>query len=227
MIDPKPVLLTLEVAGISTVILAVLCLPLSFWIVRGSSRLRWPVRLVVNLPLVLPPTVLGLCLLLLFSPGFPSGRILSAWGIAPLFRIESLVVGAVVVGIPYMCNPLLGGIESLSPSLAEASAVLGKGRLETFFRVLLPALRSSLLTGVTLAFSHACGEFGVVMMVGGKIPGETVTASLALYDAVEASDFGTAAAYAGVLLAVSCLVFVPTLIVGAKLRPGWAQGERP
>ena len=217
-VDPAPVFLTLRVAAISTALLALVALPLSWWIVRGRSRLRWPVRLLVNLPLVMPPTVLGFALLVLFSPGFAAGRFLSqTCGLDVLFTWKALVLGSVVGGLPFMCNPLMGGVESLPPSLAEASAVLGKGRIETFLRVLVPALRPALASGLTLTFAHACGEFGVVLMVGGKIPGETVTASLALYDAVELSDYPLGAAYAGVLFCLSCLVLAPTLSVGRRL----------
>jgi molybdate transport system permease protein len=220
-VEISPILLTVRVAGLSTLLLVVLGLPLSWWIARGRGRLRWVARLAVNLPLVMPPTVLGFAILAILSPGFASGRFLSDHlGLDILFTWKALVAGSVIGGLPYMCNPLLGGIESLSPSLREASAVLGKGRLETFLRVLVPALRPALVSGIVLAFAHACGEFGVVLMVGGKIPGETTTAALALYDAVETSDYPTGAAYAGILLGLSCLVLVPALRVGRSIAGG-------
>ena len=217
-LDLAPILLTAKVALLSTAILALVGLPLSWWICRGRARIRWVVRLLVNLPLVMPPTVLGFLLLVMFSEGTATGHFLShSLGLDLLFTWKALVVGSVIGGLPYMCNPLMGGIESLPPSLTEAASVLGKGPVETFLRVIVPALRPVLVSGTTLAFAHACGEFGVVLMVGGKIPGETTTASLALYDAVEISDFGTGAAYAAVLLCLSCLVLVPALRVGRSL----------
>lgn len=214
-LDLSPIVLTLRVAALSTALLVVVALPLSWWIVQGRSRLRWGARLLVNLPLVMPPTVLGFLLLALFSPATAAGRFLTGTlGLEVLFTWKALVVGSVVGGLPYMCNPLIGGIESLPRTIGEASAVLGKGPLETFLRVLLPAFRPALLAGITLTFAHACGEFGVVLMVGGKIPGATTTAALALYDAVELSDHRTAAGYALVLLALGSLVLVPAVRAG-------------
>lgn len=223
-VELSPVLLTLRVAFLSTLALAVLALPFSWWIARGRSRLRWPARLLVNIPLVMPPTVLGFALLVAFSPGFAPGRFLSqTLGLEVLFTWKALILGSIVGGVPYLCNPLIGGFESLPASLWEAASVLGKGRVATFVRVILPALRPSLVSGLTLCFAHACGEFGVVMMIGGKIPGETVTASLALYDAVELSDYATGGAYAAILFGLSCLVLLPSLRVARGLAKAGAR----
>lgn len=205
--DPQPLWLTLKVAVLSTAILLVLSLPLSFWLARRRSMLRDVVRILCNMPLVLPPTVVGFCLLLLFSPGLPTGQFLSNHlGLEVLFTAKALVIGSIVGGIPFMVGPLAAGIEALPPSLAEASWVLGKSRVQTFLRVLLPALRPAILAGTVTTFAHACGEFGVVLMVGGKIPGVTQTASIALYDAVESMDFVLAAKYAGALALLSITV---------------------
>lgn len=205
--DWQPLLLTLQVAFTSTAILLVLCLPLSFWLARKRSLLREVVRVLCNMPLVLPPTVVGFVLLLVFSPGLPTGQFLSSHlGLEVLFTTKALVIGSVVGGIPFMVGPLAAGVESLPPSLAEASWVLGKSRAQTFLRVLLPALRPAILAGTVTTFAHACGEFGVVLMVGGKIPGVTQTASIALYDAVESMDFLLASKYAGALALLSITV---------------------
>lgn len=205
--DLEPLWLTAKIAAGSTAILLILCLPLAFWIGKGRSALRTLVRTSCNLPLVLPPTVLGFALLLVFSPAFGPGQFLSdRLHLEILFTAKALLIGSVVGGLPFMLGPLVSGVEGLSPSLAEASWVLGKGRLETGFRVLLPALKPSILAGVVTTFAHACGEFGVVLMVGGKIPGVTRTASIALYDAVEAMDFALAAKYAVTLAVLSMAV---------------------
>ncbi len=219
--DSQPLWLTLKVASLSTAILLVLSLPLSFWLARRRSLLRELVRILCNLPLVLPPTVVGFCLLLLFSPGLPTGQFLSSrFGIEVLFTAKALVIGSVVGGIPFMVGPLAAGIEALPPSLAEASWVLGKSRAQTLLRVLLPALRPAILAGTVTTFAHACGEFGVVLMVGGKIPGVTQTASIALYDAVESMDFALAAKYAGALalLSVSVLWAVQKQLSSREVR---------
>jgi len=207
MIDLDPLWLTLRVASLSTAILLALCLPLSFWLARRDSWQRTLVRTACNLPLVLPPTVVGFCLLLLFSPGLAPGQFLSIhFGLEVLFTAKALVIGSVVGGVPFMVGPLTAGIESMPSSLAEASWVLGKSRSQTFLRVLLPALRPAILAGTVTTFAHACGEFGVVLMVGGKIPGVTRTASIALYDAVESMDFVLAAKYAAALTLLSVTV---------------------
>jgi molybdate transport system permease protein len=220
--DLQPLWLTAKIAMGSTVILLVICLPLALWIGKGRTALRTLVRTSCNLPLVLPPTVLGFALLLLFSPAFGPGRFLSERiRFEVLFTAKALLIGSVVGGLPFMLGPLVSGVEGLSPSLSEASRVLGKGRLETCIRVLLPALRPSILAGVATTFAHACGEFGVVLMVGGKIPGTTRTASIALYDAVEAMDFGLAAKYAAMLavLSMAVLLLVERRLAGKTGAP--------
>jgi molybdate transport system permease protein len=156
---------------------------------------------------VLPPSVLGFYLLVVFSPSSPVGAaLLNMFGLRLVFSFEGLVVASVLFNLPFMLNPILAGFESLPNGLLEASYVLGKSRMTTLLRVILPNVRPSLLAGLVLTFAHTIGEFGVVLMIGGKIPGVTRVASLAVYDEVEALNYGAANFYAMVLLAVSFVV---------------------
>jgi molybdate transport system permease protein len=215
--DLSPLWLTIRVAGLSTATLLVLGLPAAWWIASGTGPLRTFLRLAANFPLVMPPTVLGFCLLLAFSPTSAPGRLLDSMGAGVLFTARGLVLASVVGGIPFVVNPLVSGFESLPKSLAEAAKVLGKGPIPILLRVLLPSMLPSLLSAAALSFAHSCGEFGVVLMVGGKIPGQTMTASIALYDAVETMDMGLARIWALLLLGLCSVVLFPALAWGRHL----------
>jgi molybdate transport system permease protein len=212
-IDLQPLWLTLRLGLTTTVVLFVACLPLAWWLSNGQTRWRHPVRAFTNMPLVLPPSVLGFYLLLAFSPAYPFGHFLEhAFNVRLVFSFGGILIGSIIFSLPFMINPLVSGFESLPSSLSEAAKVLGKSRLTTLFRVLLPNMKPALMTGIVMSFAHTIGEFGVVLMIGGKIPGVTKVASIAIYDEVEALNYHAANVYAGVLF-VACFVVVTTMFI--------------
>jgi molybdate transport system permease protein len=217
--DAQPLWLSLKLAGISTLLLLVISIPLCRGLSSAPPALRAPLQALLNLPLVLPPTVLGFYLLLAFSPEHFPGRFLEqSLGLDLAFSFPGLVVGSVLFSLPFMINPLLAGFDALPPSLTEAARVLGKSRGQILARVLLPNLKPSLLAGAALSFAHTLGEFGVVLMIGGKIPGKTKVASVAVYDEVEALRFAHASLYSLILAASSFLLLVLLFGFGRKSR---------
>lgn len=206
-----PLILTLKLAAVTTVILFFLAIPLAYWLSRTTSRIKPVIEALVSMPLVLPPTVLGFYMLLAFSPNNSFGSWLDEWlGIRLVFSFAGLVLASVLYSLPFMVHPVQSGLSSLPRSLSEAAYVLGKSRRTTLRKVLLPNIRPSLLTGIVLTFAHTIGEFGVVLMIGGNISGKTKVASIAIYDEVEALNYGAANMYSLILLGLS---FVTLLIV--------------
>ena len=208
----NPLLLTFNLAFCTAAALLCIGTPAAYFIAYSRGFAKMVLSAVVSMPMVLPPTVLGFYLLLLLGAGSPSGRFLvNTLHVNLLFTFWGLVAGSIVCSFPFMVNPLISGFESVPRSLIEAAATLGKTRWQTLMHVLLPNMKGALLTGAILSFSHAIGEFGVVLMIGGKVPGVTRVASIAVYDEVESFNYGTAHIYAGVLFAVSFLVLIPRL----------------
>lgn len=200
-IDWGPFLLTFKLATVTTLILAVLGIPLSYWLAFSRYKIRYAVEAVVSLPLILPPSVLGFYLLIGFSPQSLPGRFLdSMFDLRLAFTFKGLVIASVIYSLPFMIQPILNGFKMLPASMLEASYTLGKSAFTTLLRVLLPNVRPAVVTGSVLAFAHTVGEFGVVLMVGGNIPGETRVVSIALYDQVEALQYDRANTYALILL---------------------------
>jgi len=211
MNDPfaQTLLLTLELATITTILLLLIGIPIAYALATIKWRFKPVLEAMVSLPLVLPPTVLGFYLLVALGPNSWLGAWLDAnFDFRLVFSFTGLVVGSIIYSLPFMVQPVQAGLESLPPNLAEASYTLGKSRWETFFKVLLPNIKTSLLTGAVLAFAHTVGEFGVILMIGGNIPGETRVASIAIYDEVEALNYGTANNYAAVLLVFSFFILL-------------------
>ena len=205
--DHTPLILSLQLATITTLALLVVGIPLAAWLAQTRWRWKAVVEALVSLPLVLPPTVLGFYLLLAFSKQSVLGQWLDTWlGLELVFSFEGLVLGSMFYSLPFMVQPIQAGLQHLSPHLAEASYTLGKGPWETLWRVLLPNIRPALLTGIVLTFAHTVGEFGVVLMIGGSVPGETLVASIALYEYVETLRYAEAHRYAGILLVGSFVV---------------------
>ncbi|WP_437881929.1 molybdate ABC transporter permease subunit [Pseudomonas sp. LRF_L74] len=195
---------TLKLAAITTLILLIIGLPLAAWRVRKQTRLRKVLDAVLALPLVLPPTVLGFYLLVLFAPNTALGASwLWATGHGLAFSFPGLVVGSVIYSLPFVVQPLTVAMREIPPSLLEAAACLGANRWERLWRVTLPLLRRGLLVACTLCFAHTLGEFGVVMMLGGSIPGQTQVVSIALFQHVEALRYEQAHHLAACLLALS------------------------
>jgi molybdate transport system permease protein len=209
MIDWEPLLLTFKLAAITTGILLVIAVPLGYYLAYSRSRLKPVLETLVSMPLVLPPTVLGFYLLITFSAGHPVGQFIESWlGIRLLFSFPGLVIGSVIYSLPFMVQPIQAGFASLPKSLKEAAYVLGKSRFTTLRKVLLPNMKPALLSGVVLAFAHTVGEFGVVLMIGGNIPGRTRVASIAIYDEVEALNYDAANTYSMILFAITFLLLL-------------------
>ncbi|MBS0508430.1 MAG: molybdate ABC transporter permease subunit, partial [Proteobacteria bacterium] len=196
-------------AGITTVLLLVLCTPIAWWLAHTPSRWRGPVGAVVALPLVLPPTVIGFYLLVLMGPSGPVGRLTESlgWGRLP-FTFWGLVVGSIVYSLPFAVQPLQRAFESMGRRPLEVAAALGAGPLDRFFTVALPLARPGFITAAVLSFAHTVGEFGVVLMLGGNIPGKTRVVSVQIYDHVEAMEYAQAHWLAGGMVAFAFVVLM-------------------
>lgn len=191
--DLQAVWLTLKLAGLVTLILMGLALPLAWWLAQNQTRWRAPVEALVTLPLVLPPTVLGFYLLMVLSPQSSVGQGLHTLGLPQLaFSFEGLVLGSLCYSLPFAVQPLKAGFAQLGREPLEAAQLLGANRWQQFFRIVLPATRPALLTAATMSFAHTLGEFGVVLMLGGSVPGETRVLSIALYQQVEQGNLAAA-----------------------------------
>jgi molybdate transport system permease protein len=211
--DWSPIWLTLKLAGITTLLLAVVGLPLAYWLSRGRSVGKIVIEALITMPLVLPPSVLGFYLLIAFSPQHGLGKWLATHlNVRLVFSFEGLVLASVIYSMPFMIGPIKSALQQLPLSLAQASYTLGKSRIETFIKVLLPNIRTSLLTAIVLTFAHTLGEFGVVLMIGGNIPHTTRVASIAIYDAVENMDYASANNYSLVLFALTFIIVMAVFI---------------
>jgi molybdate transport system permease protein len=207
--DWQAAVLTLELAGIVTLVLFVLGTPIAWWLARSASKWKAPIGAVVALPLVLPPSVLGFYLLLAMGPNGWVGELTQRLGIGLLpFTFWGLVVGSVFYSLPFMVQPLQTAFESLGERTLEAAATLRASPLDRFFSVAVPIARPGFMTAGILSFAHTVGEFGVVLMIGGNIPGQTRVASVQIFDHVEALQYGEAHNLAAVLLAFSFLVLL-------------------
>jgi molybdate transport system permease protein len=204
--------LSIELAAATTVVLLALGTPLAWWLAR--SRVRWltaPVRALVALPLVLPPSVLGFYLLLALGPHGPLGRVTQALGWGTLaFTFWGLLLGSILYSLPFVVQPIVQAFEAIGERPLEVAATLRAGPLDAFWRVALPLARPGLITGAVMGFAHTLGEFGVVLMIGGNIPGRTRVISVQIYDHVEALEYGAAHWLAGgmVLFALAALLAV-------------------
>lgn len=202
--DWQPLWLTLRLAATTTLFLLLLGIPLAYRLAFSSSRLKPLWETLVSMPLVLPPSVLGFYLLLAFSPQHAFGQWLEHWlHLKLVFSFAGLVLGSVIFSLPFMVHPVQAGLQNLPASLLEASRTLGKPDRYTLWHILLPNIKPALLTGVVLSFAHTIGEFGVVLMIGGNIPGLTRVASIAIYDEVESLNYAAAHFYALVLFVLS------------------------
>lgn len=201
--------LTAELAAVSTLALLLVGTPIAWWLARTRSGAKPLVAAVVAMPLVLPPSVLGFYLLVLMGPGGPVGRLTDAMGLDRLpFTFEGLVVGSVIYSLPFVVQPIQQAFESVPEAMLEAAAGLRAGPWDRFLTVALPLARPGLLTATVLGFAHTVGEFGVVLMIGGNIPGETRVLSVAVYDHVEATDFADAHRLAAGMVAFALLVLL-------------------
>ena len=200
----EPLKLTVELASLTTIILYAIGIPIAYIIAYSKSKLVYIVEAFISLPLVLPPSVLGFYFLLLFSSdGFLGAIWQKLFGHQLAFHFDGLVVGSVIFSLPFMVHPLLSGMKEMDKTQIEASLTMGKSKLETLFRVILPAIKPSVITAGVLSFAHTVGEFGVVLMIGGDIEGETKVVSIAIYDEVEALNYTTAHIYSLILFVFS------------------------
>ena len=220
--DWQAIRLSLELAGLTTVLLLALGLPIAHWLAFSRFRLKFLVEAVVALPIVLPPTVLGFYLLLAAGPRSPLGRLWeSVWGRPLPFSFEGLLVASVLYSLPFAVQPFAAAFASVDKSLLEASQCLGASRFKTFRRVILPLSWPGVLAGMVLSFAHTLGEFGVVLMVGGNLPGVTRTASIAIYDEVQALNYAAAGQTALFLLVTSFLLLAVTYGLRSRQKRPW------
>ena len=201
--------ITFKLASLTTIILLIIGLPFSYLLAFSEFRLKPVVEALVSMPLVLPPSVLGYYFLVAYSPRFWFGDILDRiFNVRLAFSFEGILIASVIFSLPFMIQPLQNGLRSLPRQIREASYSLGKSKTVTFFKVLLPNIRSSIITALALTFAHSIGEFGIVLMVGGNMPGKTRVASVAIYDEVQSLNFHAANKYALVLFMVSFVLLV-------------------
>jgi molybdate transport system permease protein len=207
--DLRALALSIELASVVTLILLIVGMPLAWWLAQTQSRWRLPLSAIVALPLVLPPSVLGFYLLLALGPNGPIGQLSQSLGLAPLaFSFTALVIGSVLYSLPFMIQPLQSAFEGVGKRPLEVAATLRASPLDAFFSVVLPLSWPGVVTACILTFAHTLGEFGVVLMIGGNIPGVTRVASVQMYSHVEALDYTHAHHLAAVILAFSFFVLL-------------------
>jgi molybdate transport system permease protein len=206
-VDLAPIWLSLKLAGISTLVLLIIGLPMAWWLSKSSSFIKTILEVLITMPLVLPPSVLGFYLLLAFSAQHGIGKWLArTFDLQLVFSFPGLVLASVIYSMPFMIGPIRSALQQLPPTLAQASYTMGKTQTQTFIHILLPNIAPSLVTAILLTFAHTLGEFGVVLMIGGNIPNVSRVASIALYDAVENADYASANTYSAILFTLTFVV---------------------
>jgi len=211
--------LTLKLASVTTVLLLLIGSPIAWFLARCKSGWKEPLAALIAMPLVLPPTALGFYLLLALGPDGPGGWLANLWGGRSLaFSFTGLVIGSMVYSLPFVVQPIRNAFEAIREPTLEAARTLGATPTDIFFRLALPLAQRGILTGAILAFAHTIGEFGVILMIGGDIPGETRVASVALYDFVEALEWGKAHILAAGMIAFSFLVVLTALMLSKTQR---------
>ena len=223
MVEPAelwtPVWLTLELAACSTVLLLLLGTPIAWWLARTDACWKEVVAAVAALPLVLPPTVLGFYLLLAFGPQGPGGWLAGmAGGRSLAFTFEGIVAGSVIYSLPFVVQPIRNAFEAFGDRPLEVAATLGAGPWDAFWTVAVPLARPGFITGAVLGFAHTVGEFGVVLMIGGNIPGETKVLSIAVYEYVETLQWAHAHVLAGGMLVFSFAVIFSMMILQKRMK---------
>ncbi len=211
-----PIYLTFKLAIITTIVLFFLGVFIAYFLAYTKSPFKFLYEALVNVPLFLPPIVLGFYILVIFSPASILGKFLDTLGVRLVFHFSGLVTGSIIYSLPFMVNPLVSGFRSLPNSLKEAAYTLGKTKFETFFKVLLPNIKPSILSAIVLTFVHTIGEFGVVLMIGGNIPGVTKVASIAIFDASMALNYRLANLYSLIISTVSLSFLVIVFFVNKR-----------
>ncbi len=222
MIEWPPIVLTLKLAAVVCAVLLVVGMPIAWWLSFSKWRWKFLVESMVALPLVLPPTVLGFYLLVAFGPESPVGRLYRAVAGRGLpFTFAGLAVASVIYSLPFMVQPMVSAFSQVDRALINASSILGASRWRTFFRIVLPLSVGGVVTGIVLSFAHTLGEFGVVLMVGGNIPGATETISIAIYDNVQSLNYAAANRMAALLLAFSFITLSLTYALNRRVWDVW------
>ena len=218
-ISLEPVWLSLELAVVTTVVLLALSAPLAWWLARSKSAWRAPIGAVVTLPLVLPPSVMGFYILVALGPHGPLGQFTQSigWGLLT-FTFPGLVIGSLVYSLPFAVQPLQGAFEALGDRPMEVAATLGAKPIDAFFSVVLPLVRPGVFTATVLTFAHTIGEFGVVLMIGGNIPGKTQVVSTEIYTFVEAMEYEKAHILAGGMLVFSFVVLLALSFLNRRAK---------
>ena len=205
----EPFILSFKLATITTIILLLIGVPLAWYLSQTKSKIKPFLEAITALPIVLPPSVLGFYILIVLSQNSPIGKFFyDTFGLSLVFNFYGLVIASCFYSLPFMVQPIQSGFESLNKNMIEASYISGKNTITTVLRVALPNIKPSLLTALIVTFAHTVGEFGVVLMVGGNIPGETKVASVAIYEFVEIMDYKSAHIYSAIMILISFIVLL-------------------
>ena len=216
-LDLTPFILSFKLAGLTTIILFILGMPLAWYLSQTKSKSKPVLEAITALPIVLPPSVLGFYILWALSINSPIGAFFEeTFGIKLVFNFTGLVIASCFYSLPFMVQPLQSGFESINKNMLEASYISGKSKFQTIIKVALPNIKPAVITAVIVTFAHTVGEFGVVLMVGGSIPGETKVASVAIYEFVEIMDYESAHVYSGIMVLMSFIVLLSVYIFNAK-----------
>ncbi len=217
MIDFEPFILSFKLAAITTAVLFIFSVPLAWYLSQTKSKFKPLIESITALPIVLPPSVLGFYILVVLSHNSPVGAFFEdTFDIKLVFNFTGLVIASCFYSLPFMVQPLQGGFESLNKNMIEASYLAGKSKFETIRKVALPNIKPALITALIITFAHTVGEFGVVLMVGGSIPGETKVASVAIYEMVEIMDYSAAHVYSAIMIAISFIVLLSVYIFNSR-----------
>ncbi|MDH4944396.1 molybdate ABC transporter permease subunit [Sulfurimonas sp. C5] len=218
-IDFEPFFLSFKLAAITTLVLFVISLPFAWYLSQTRSKIKPFLESVTALPIVLPPSVLGFYLLVALSQNSPIGAFFeNVFDVKLVFSFTGLVIASAFYSMPFMLQPLQGGFESLNKNMIEASYIAGKNKTQTLLYVALPNIKPALLTALIVTFAHTVGEFGVVLMVGGSIPGETKVASVAIYEMVEIMDYSMAHIYSAIMVTISFVVLLSVYIFNRRYQ---------
>lgn len=218
-IEFTPFLLSFKLAGITTAILFAIGIFLAWYLSQSTSKLKPILESITALPIVLPPSVLGFYILFALSQTSPFGAFINdIFGIKMVFNFTALVIASCFYSLPFMVQPLQSGFEALPKNMLEASYIAGKSRLITLFKVAIPNIKPSLMTAIVITFAHTVGEFGVVLMVGGSIPGQTKVASVAIYEMVEIMDYTNAHIYSSLMVMMSFFILLLVFIFNRKQK---------
>jgi len=220
-LDYTPFILSFKLAGLTTLILFLISLPLAWFLSQTRSKAKPFLEAITALPIVLPPSVLGFYILVSLSQNSPLGAFFeNVFGVSLVFNFTSLVIASCFYSLPFMVQPLQGGFESINKNMIEASYIAGKSQVQTVLQVVLPNMKPAVLTAIIITFAHTVGEFGVVLMVGGSIESETKVASVAIYEMVEMMDYKGAHIYSALMVLMSFIILLAVYTFNSSKRIG-------